>query len=83
MRCMCDAVYALTGNDADRYAREHLEELGVDVVNWTVSYKCPDTERRWLRDFPHAELQGGGPPRLRQVDADGHPIEKLSSDPFQ
>lgn len=83
MRCACDSVYELTGNEADQYALEHLEEVSVDAVNWTVSYKCPDTGRLWLRDSPHAELQGGGPPRLRQLDADGNPIDKPSSDPFK
>lgn len=83
MRCACDSVYELTGNEADQYAREHLEELGVDAVNWTVSYRCPDTGRSWLRDSPNAELQGGGPPRLRQLDAEGNPVDKPSRDPFK
>jgi hypothetical protein len=83
MRCACDSIYELTGNEADQYAREHLQETGVDAVNWTVTYECPDTGLVWLRDSPHAELQGGGPPRLRQLDADGNPVDKPSSDPFR
>ena len=83
MRCACDSIYELTGNEADQYAREHLEELGVDAVNGTVSYRCPDTGRLWLRDSPQAELQGGGPPRLRQLDSEGNPVDRPSRDPFK
>lgn len=83
MRCACDSVFELTGNEAEQYAREHLVELDVDAVHWTVRYRCPDTGREWLRDSPQAELQGGGPPRLRQLDASGQPITEPSEDPFK
>jgi hypothetical protein len=58
MKCACDSVYELTGNEADQYGREHLLKLEVDAVHWTVSYRCPDTGKLWLRDSPHSELQG-------------------------
>jgi hypothetical protein len=83
MRCACTTLTQLRGNAGDDYAREHLEELKVDLVEWTISYRCPETGRRWLRDFPHPELQAGGPPRLRQLDADGKPTEEPGYDPFR
>jgi hypothetical protein len=58
----------LEGADALHYADDHLEKVAVDVRAWTASYRCPNTGRRWLLDYPESELQGGGPPRLRQVE---------------
>lgn len=83
MRCACESLFQLTGNEADEYSREHLTEVEVDAVNWTVQYVCPETSRRWLRDSPQAELQGGGPPRLRQIDTAGKPVTATSRDPFR
>jgi hypothetical protein len=83
MRCACESVFALTGNEAAQYASEHLFELEVDAVNWTVRYQCPATRRIWLCHYPHGELHGGGPPRLRQLDQSGEPIAAPSQDPFR
>ena len=60
------------GREAERYSREHLEKLDVDPLNWLVRYRCPDTGRLWIRDFPHGESQSGGRPRLRQLHQDGN-----------
>jgi hypothetical protein len=83
MRRACDSLLQLRGNEADEYAREHLIEGAVDLVNWTVGYSCPDTGRLWLRDSPHSELHGGGPPRRRQLDAAGEPLDEPGRDPFR
>ncbi len=83
MRCACGSLYELNGNEADDYAREHLTELEVDAVNWTVRYCCPDTGRPWLLDAPHSGWHGGGPPRLRQLDAAGEPVDEPGRDPFR
>ena len=83
MRCACDSLFELRGNEADQYAREHLDKITVDLVNWTVSYRCLDTGRLWLRDSPQGELHGGGPPRLRQLDAAGEPVGDPGHDPFR
>lgn len=73
----------LTGNEADEYAREHLIEEYVDVTGWEVTYRCPDTDRRWLRDSPQGHLHGGGPPRLRQLDEHGNPRTTEGADSFK
>jgi hypothetical protein len=52
-------------------------------VNWTARYRCPDTGALWIQDFPHGELQAGGPPRLRQLDGDGEPFGEPGRDPFR
>ena len=83
MRCACGSLFRLEGNEADQYAGEHLEQLEVDVVNWTVRYRCPDTGRPWLRDSPQSHLHGGGPPRLRQLDAAGEPMDQPGRDTFR
>jgi hypothetical protein len=82
VRCACLSLFLLTGNAADQYATEHLIEDSVDPVTWTVTYRCADTGRRWLRDSPAGHLQGGGPPRLRQLDAHGQPVGAAGTDPF-
>jgi len=83
VRCACDTLFELEGNEAKQYARDHLVEIEADAVNWTARYRCPDTGRLWLRDYPQSELHGGGPTRLRQVDADGHPVTRPSKDPYR
>jgi len=82
MSCACGSLFELIGNEAGQYAREHLERLEVDVVNWTERYRCPDTGRRWLLDAPWSGLHGGGPPRLRQLDQNGEPVDEPGRDPF-
>jgi len=49
------------------YSRDHLTELWADPVNWRSGFVCPDSGQLWIMDFPHAELQAGGPGRLRVV----------------
>ena len=82
MRCACLTLFRLTGNQAEDYAAEHLVEENVDPTAWTVTYRCPDTGRRWLRDSPDSHLQGGGPPTMRQLDERGDPIGAVGEDPF-
>lgn len=31
---------------------------------WTTIYKDPEDGRYWVRNFPHGEMHGGGPPQL-------------------
>lgn len=83
MKCACSSVFEMTGNEADQYANEHLVELKVDAVSWTVRYRCPETGRMWLRDSPYGEVQGSGPPRLRQLDAADNVVNRPSKDPFR
>jgi hypothetical protein len=83
MGCGCASLFRLDGNAAQQYASEHLEELSVDPVNWLVHYRCPATGRLWLRDAPQGHLHGGGPPRLRQLDPAGTPIDEPGHDPFR
>jgi hypothetical protein len=83
MRCACDSLVELDGVEAIQYADEHLDKLGVDAVNWTKTYKCPDTGADWLMDYPQSHLQGGGPPRLRLLDNRGLPVERPSVDPYR
>ena len=49
-------------------AVEHAKKLRKVKVNaqaWEVEYVDDATGQRWIMDYPHSELQGGGPPRLR------------------
>ena len=57
----------LLGNAARDFADEHLEQVDKDLVNWTIEYRDRRDGSVWLMDYPHRELQGGGPPRLRKI----------------
>ncbi|MBV8985409.1 MAG: hypothetical protein JO248_13310 [Acidimicrobiia bacterium] len=57
------------GSEALEYAREHLVKRSQDVERWTEVYECPVTGVRWIADYPHAEMHGGGPMRLRTMTA--------------
>jgi len=56
----------MAGRAAQDYAQEHLKKLSVNE-KWQVLYECPETGIHWLEDYPHGELHGGGPPRLRRL----------------
>jgi hypothetical protein len=65
MNCQCKDAEEIDGWEAEDYASNHLRKARVG--NWEIEYKCPDTGFHWLMDYPHGELQGGGPPRLRRL----------------
>ncbi|MFL5914887.1 MAG: Imm27 family immunity protein [Gaiellaceae bacterium] len=54
------------GNAAKRFAEAQLEEVAVDVVAWTTTYRDPKDGSIWVMDYPHSEVHGGGSPRLRR-----------------
>lgn len=71
MKCECDDKDQFEGVQAEDYAREHLQQVRVDKVNWETEYVCPVTGSVWLKDFPQSHLHGGGPPRLRKISKKG------------
>lgn len=54
------------GREADEFIQT-LVEISVDGVNWTITYRDPKTDLQWIVDYPHGELQGGGPRRIRLI----------------
>jgi len=46
---------------------DHLEKLGSDDSGWDVLFRDPDDSRLWELIYPQSELQGGGPPCLRNI----------------
>jgi hypothetical protein len=67
MVCHCSDVAELSGEEAKTYADEHLERVEVRADGWELVYRCPDTGREWIRDYPRSEEHGGGPVRLRRT----------------
>jgi RHS repeat-associated protein len=65
MSCQCNEITEMDGRKAQDYAEEHLRK--VRIGNWETEFECPDTGIHWLMDYPHSELMGGGPPRLRKL----------------
>jgi hypothetical protein len=51
----------------EELVRAFLVELGTDSSGWEVLYRDPDDGRLWELTYPQGELQGGGPPQLRQL----------------
>ena len=47
-------------------AVSRLRVLRVDSVAWETHYINDVTGEEWIKDYPHGELHGGGPPRLRR-----------------
>lgn len=67
MKCSCDGIQQLEGNEAEAYANEHLRQVSVDNKTWEVVFECPETGKQWLMDYPESEQHGGGPSRLRAL----------------
>jgi len=46
-----------------------LRKLGVSPTTgaWETLYQDPSDSRFWELIYPHSEMQGGGPPSLRQL----------------
>lgn len=65
MGCRCEEITELWNDEAKRYADEHLQMVQDRTAEWEVLYRCPDTGRMWLEDYPRSEEHGGGPMRLR------------------
>lgn len=48
-------------------ASARMTKIAVDQQSWTVTFRDEITGQIWVLDYPNAEPQGGGSPRLRQV----------------
>jgi hypothetical protein len=67
MNCRCTRLSEIEGQEANIYAKNHLQKIRVDGERWEIKYVCPETGIVWIMDFPKSHLQGGGPPRLRKI----------------
>ncbi len=65
MMCVCRGMDQLPADQVQRYVEAHLTEMDRDPETWVIVYECPRTGVRWLGDFPHSQMHGGGPMRLR------------------
>lgn len=66
--CSCFYTDLHEGAEAEDYIARHLEKVRTDSETWTIEYRCPLYDKRWIRDQPWGEMHGGGPYRLRTVD---------------
>ena len=44
-----------------------LTEISTDSTGWRKLYKDPNDNRYWELSYPHSDLQGGGPPLLKNL----------------
>lgn len=63
--CICRVMEQIPESDVPRYVRSHLTKVDSDPETWVETYECPRTGARWIGDYPHSEMHGGGPMRLR------------------
>ena len=43
--------------------------VGEDATGWERLYKNPENGQYWLLSYPQSNLHGGGPPRLKVIEA--------------
>lgn len=48
--------------------RESLTKIKVDQENWNVYYLDESTQDKWVEEYPHSEMHGGGAPQLRLIE---------------
>jgi hypothetical protein len=65
MSCRCETVTELYGDEAERYAGEHLRRTETRTDALTELYTCPDTGRDWVLDYPDRTDAEPGQARLR------------------
>jgi hypothetical protein len=56
----------LEGKDAVDFAERHLRKIQSNPQTWEIEYEDPTTGEKWVMDYPHSEVHGGGSPRLRR-----------------
>jgi hypothetical protein len=47
-----------------------LKKVATDTSGWDALYQDPADGRYWERIFPKSEMQGGGPPSLRNISVE-------------
>ena len=47
---------------------EYLKKIKVDSDNWLIYYFDELNNEKWVEEYPHAELNGGGIPQLRLIE---------------
>jgi hypothetical protein len=57
----------ITGEELSN-KKDTLNKIRVDNINWVIYYLDETTGEKWLEEYPFAEMQGGGPPQLRQIE---------------
>ena len=67
IKCVCEDVDEIIGPEIQDYCSKHLQKVSVDGEKWEITYICPITNIQWIKDYPHSEYHGGGPPRLQKL----------------
>lgn len=48
--------------------RKLLKKIKTENINWEIFYLDENSGEKWIEEYPHAELQGGGIPQLRVIE---------------
>lgn len=49
------------------YAKQKQLRL-LKQLNWENYYIDEATNEKWVEEYPHSEMHGGGPPQLRMIE---------------
>lgn len=52
----------------ERLIKDQLTKLGTDRTGWDTLYRDPQDGRYWELTYPESESEGGGPPRLTNIE---------------
>ncbi|TAK53868.1 MAG: hypothetical protein EPO25_09095 [Gammaproteobacteria bacterium] len=52
----------------ERLIRDQLTKVGTDATGWDTLYRDPQDGRYWELTYPESESEGGGPPRLSNIE---------------
>ena len=56
--CKCEEIDYLEGWEAHEYAKEHLEPVTILDGGWNTEYVCPETAKRWLKEYDFSRKYG-------------------------
>ncbi|MEM1223525.1 MAG: Imm27 family immunity protein [Verrucomicrobiota bacterium] len=57
----------LSSSEGEAYAKEHLQQIKVDDVEWKILHRNPKTGQYWKEWFPRSHMHGGGPPEFVKI----------------
>jgi hypothetical protein len=52
----------------DDFYRKRDELKLVKQLNWENYYLDENSREKWIEEYPHSYMHGGGPPQLRLID---------------
>jgi Immunity protein 27 len=52
----------------ESFDKKRAELKLIKQLNWENYYLDEKTHEKWIEEYPHSQLQGGGDPQLRKIE---------------